>query len=143
MAAELKQDIFGRGIREVLHFELDFLEDGGYGRSVRTPRLAKLVFVESPTCLNFNDPQRPYPCQGCALMNFVPEERRGESVPCHHIPLTPAGETIATLFDPGNEMEAHDALRDWLRREITRLDAKEAAKEAEEESNARRWAAET
>jgi hypothetical protein len=30
--------MFGRDVLEVLQFELDFLEQGGYGRSVRTPR---------------------------------------------------------------------------------------------------------
>src|SRR5262245_44468952 len=39
-----------------LKFELDFIEDGGYGRSVRTPHKPTSVFQDSLTCLNFGDP---------------------------------------------------------------------------------------
>ena len=44
-----------RDVLEVLKFELSFLEQGGYGRSVRTPWKATSVFQDSPSCLNFND----------------------------------------------------------------------------------------
>ena len=37
-----------RDILEVLKFELSFLEQGGYGRSVRTPWKATSVFQDSP-----------------------------------------------------------------------------------------------
>ena len=88
-----QRDSFGRPIDEVLQFELDFLEQGGYGRSVRRPWQPKVMFMDSPTCLNFNDPERPHACTGCVLMDFVPEGARSERVPCHHIPLTASGET--------------------------------------------------
>src|SRR5262249_30721968 len=99
----MQRDSFGRPVKEVLQFELDFLEQGGYGRSVRTPWLPKVPFVDSPSCLNFNDPERPHPCKGCVLMEFVPEQHRSERVPCHHIPLTPSGATVESLFDPQDE----------------------------------------
>src|ERR1700758_303118 len=56
-----------RDVLEVLKFELDFLEQGGYGRSVRTPWKATATFQDSPTCLNFNDAERPHPCSECLL----------------------------------------------------------------------------
>ena len=38
--------------------ELDFVEKGGYGRSVRTPWLPTSAFQDSLTCLSFGDPER-------------------------------------------------------------------------------------
>ena len=61
-----------RDVLEVLKFELSFLEQGGYGRSVRTPWKATSVFQDSPSCLNFNDPARPHACSECLLTDFVP-----------------------------------------------------------------------
>src|SRR5215470_9133633 len=83
-----------RDILELLKAELDFIEKGGYGRSVRTPWLPTSVFQDAPTCVCF-----PYHTHDdeCALMQFVPLERRSEAVPCHFIPLNKAGETAAEL----------------------------------------------
>ncbi len=69
-----------RELLEKLKFELAFVEDGGYGRSVRTPQKSTSPFQDSLTCLNFGDPSRPHPCDECILMQFVPESRRGEDV---------------------------------------------------------------
>ena len=41
---------------ELLRFELKFLEDGGYGRSPRTPWRPPFIFEDSPSCLNLGDP---------------------------------------------------------------------------------------
>jgi hypothetical protein len=43
---------------EVLKAELDFIEKGGYGRSVKTPRQPTSVFQDSLSCLNFADPEK-------------------------------------------------------------------------------------
>ncbi len=86
-----------RELLEKLKFELAFVEDGGYGRSVRTPHKPTSPFQDSLTCLNFGDPSRPHPCAECILMQYVPESRKGEDVPCHHIPLDQESRTIATL----------------------------------------------
>jgi len=107
-----------RELLEKLKFELAFVEDGGYGRSVRTPQKSTAPFQDSLTCLNFGDPSRPHPCDECILMQFVPESRRGEDVPCHHIPLDGENRTIVTLDAP----EAEEALKRWLRHEIERLE---------------------
>jgi hypothetical protein len=42
-----------RDMLEVLKEELDFIEKGGYGRSVRTPWKPKSPFQDSLTCLNY------------------------------------------------------------------------------------------
>ncbi len=110
-----------RDVLEVLRFELAFLEQGGYGRSVRTPQVPTSVFLDSPSCLNFNDAsERPHPCSECLLTDFVPQEARGEAVPCHHIPMGPRGQTIADL--QGDQIATEDALRNWLKAMIARLE---------------------
>jgi hypothetical protein len=106
---------------QYLKFELDFLEQGGYGRSVRTPWQATSTFQDSPSCLNFDDPARPHPCTECLLMRFVPAASRGEAVPCHHIPIGPRGETIEDL--EGNRPVAEEALRNWLKSAIAQVEA--------------------
>jgi len=109
-------------VLELLRFELKFLEDGGYGRSPHTPWRPSLIFEDSPTCLNFDDSFRPHPCSECALLRFVPEDRREEKVPCRHIPLTTEGKTIDTFYHEGSEAELEAALGQWLRSEIERLE---------------------
>ena len=81
-------------ILEALKFELAFLEQGGYGRSVRTPQTPTRSFQDSLTCLNFGEPTMPHPCNECFLADFVPRNSQSEDVPCHHIPLNPAGDTV-------------------------------------------------
>ena len=106
-----------------LKFELAFIEDGGYGRSVRTPHKPTSTFQDSLTCLNFGDPLRSHPCSECVLMQYVPESRRDEDIPCHHIPLDQKNRTVATL----DEREGEEVLKQWLRNEIDRLEKELAA----------------
>src|SRR5262249_19907232 len=114
---------------EILKFELKFLEDGGYGRSPRTPWRPTNTFQDSPTCLNFNDPARPHPCSACLLMRFVPEERKNESIPCWFIPLGATGETIDYHCRCGTQLELEEALADWLRHTIRRIENERAGRE--------------
>lgn len=111
-----------RDILEILKFELEFIEDGGYGRSVRTPWKPTSIFQDSLTCLNFGDPECTRPCQECLLMEFVPPERRAESVPCHHIPLTASGRTVDQLEHAEDQAELEEAVKVWLRKTIQRLE---------------------
>jgi len=97
---------------------LAFIEDGGYGRSVRTPHQSTSPFQDSLSCLNFGDPSRARPCAECILMQYVPEPRKGEDIPCHHIPLDWKSRTLATLNADG----AEESLKLWLHREIERLE---------------------
>jgi len=115
-----------RDILELLKFELDFIESGGYGRSVRTPWLPTSVFQDSLTCLNFGDPQRTHPCNDCLLMDFVPAEGRAAGVPCHYIPLAPTGETVHTLERGQSQGDLESAVKQWLRTTIKRLEQERA-----------------
>jgi hypothetical protein len=112
-----------RDILEVLKFELSFLEQGGYGRSVRTPWKASSMFQDSPSCINFNDQSRPHPCNECLLTDFVPPEAREESIPCHFIPLNDLGETVDSMERHSDQLELEEALKTWLRSAIARLES--------------------
>ena len=61
-------------------------------------------------------------------MQFVPQEARTEQTPCIHIPLSPAGETVASLYRTGTQQELEEALGDWLRSTIRRIEAERAKK---------------
>jgi hypothetical protein len=115
-----------RDILEVLKFELNFLEQGGYGRSVRTPWKPTSVFQDSLSCINFNEPDRPHPCNECLLTDFVPREAQSESVPCHFIPLNPEGETVDSMERQYNQIELEDAVKNWLRATIQRIEQERA-----------------
>jgi hypothetical protein len=117
-----------RDMLEVLKFELNFLEQGGYGRSVRTPWKATSAFQDSPSCLNFNDPARPHPCSECLLTDLVPPESRQADIPCHFIPLNNLGETLDSLERHSHQLELEEALKTWLRLTIARLEHERAQK---------------
>ena len=119
-----------RKLLELFKFELKFLEDGGYGRSPRTPWRPRYVFEDSPTCLNFDDPSRTHPCSECLLMKFVPDERKNESSPCHFIPLTEKTETIDYFYRCGTQLELEEALANCLRKQISCIE--ELSPEGEE-----------
>ena len=116
-----------RDILEVLKFELKFLEDGGYGRSPHAPKRPSLVFEDSLTCMNFNTQEDRKPCGDCLLMQFVPANRSSEQIPCRHIPLNSAGQTLASLYERGTQPEIEESLRDWLKSSIQRLEQERKA----------------
>ncbi len=119
-----------RDILETLKFELNFLEQGGYGRSVRTPWKPTSAVLDSITCINFGDPERTRPCDECLLMDFVPGEAQAAEVPCHHIPLNAKGETVDSVERYDNQQEVEDKLKQWLRATIARLEGERARKES-------------
>lgn len=115
-----------RNLLEALKFELRFLEDGGYGRLPQTSWKPTLFFEDSPTCLNFNRWEKPAPCTECLLMQFVPQEDRSGKIPCRHIKLNAAGQTIQSLYECATQQEAEEALGTWLRTTINRLEQQRA-----------------
>src|ERR1700731_2109661 len=119
-AREVSMSDDKRDVLEVLKFELSFLEQGGYGRSVRTPWKATSVFQDSPSSLNFNDPARPHACNECLLTDRVPPESRHEDIPCHFIPLNNLGETVDSLERHAHQLELEEAMKNWLRLTIAR-----------------------
>lgn len=111
-----------RDLLEVLKFELEFLEKGGYGRSPRAAWRASRIFEDSPTCLNHALQEKARPCSECVLMQLVPEEHREKAVPCDHIPLNETGETVDALCRYATQQEMEEVLKKWLRATIQRME---------------------
>lgn len=118
-----------RDLLEVLKFELKLLEDGGYGRSPRSPWRPQLIFEDSPTCINFNSVEDPRPCTDCVLIQVVPPEFRSAQIPCRHIPFDSSGETLDSLYRYGDQVEIEQVVGGWLRATIKRLEEERAAAE--------------
>ena len=116
-----------RDVLEVLKTELGHIEKGGYGRSVRTPWQATSVFQDSLTCINYGYPYRAHPCDECVLNDLVPPESLGEVIPCHHIPLNEAGETIEMLESEDNQQSMEEKVKAWLRAKIQEIEEERAA----------------
>ena len=117
-----------RNVLELLRNELSFIEQGGYGRSVRTPWLPKSVFQDSLSCLNYGYPYRAHPCTECHLLDFVKPEDRSQSVPCHFIPLNEAGDTIEELEMKGDAAKLESTVKTWLHGKISRMEAEHSRK---------------
>ena len=115
-----------RDILELLKEELDFIDKGGYGRSVLTAWKPKSAFQDSLTCINYGYPYRAHPCNECHLLDFVSPEHQGAEVPCHFIPLNEAGETIEDLETEDNEAKLERKVRDWLCARINDIEEKRA-----------------
>ena len=107
-----------RDVLELLKEELAFVEQGGYGRSVRTPWSPKSPFQDSLTCINYAYPYRAHSCDDCHLIDFVANDDRSQPIPCHAISLNDAGETIEDLEAQNNQPKLESALKRWLRTRI-------------------------
>jgi hypothetical protein len=112
-----------RDILELLKDELVFIEQGGYGRSVRTPWVSKSIFQDSLSCLNYGYPYRAHSCADCRLLEFVGPQDHSQTVPCHFIPLNDAGNTVEELEQEGNEFETVQTVKTWLRKKICQIEA--------------------
>jgi len=111
-----------REVLQILRYELNYLEQGGFDRD------RALLGEESPfrgtfACINFGDPLQRHACQECLLHEFVPEDKKNEEFPCHHIRLSASGETIAELIEKNDPQRMVIALEHWLRSNIARLEA--------------------
>lgn len=115
-----------RDILELLKEELDFIEKGGYGRSVRTPSLSKSTFQDSLSCLNYGNQYRAHPCSECHLIDFVSPENRTQNVPCHSIPLNSDGDTIEDLELRDNQGKLEREVTNWLRAKIKEIEEQRA-----------------
>ena len=116
-----------RDLLELLKGELAFIQQGGYGRSVRTPWLPKSTFQDSLSCLNYGYPYRAHPCSECELMEFVSPQDRSKTIPCHFIPLNSSGTTIEELELEGNEQRLEGAVKQWLQAQISRIEGERAS----------------
>lgn len=115
-----------RDLLDVLKAELRFIEEGGYSRNWQRPWIPASFFEDSPSCLGFGHPERPPKCENCVLFELVPVLLRGETIPCHHIPLNEHGETVYTMErqNPPSEVEA--AVRTWLSYKIYEIEKRKA-----------------
>lgn len=111
-----------RDLLEVLKFELEYLEQGGYGRSPRAPWRPQYIFEDSLTCMNYDSKGSPGPCSDCVLMQLVPPEYRSENIPCRHIPFNVSRETLDSLYRYGGQNEIEETVGDWLRATIQGLE---------------------
>lgn len=116
-----------RDLLEVLKFELNFLNKGGYGRSPREPWRPQFVFEDSSTCMNYDCRENPDPCSNCILMQLVPPDLRDEKIPCRHIPLDSSGETLDSVYRYEDQHEVEEKVAAWLRETIERLEAERQA----------------
>lgn len=101
---------------DTLRLELKFLELGLY--RVPTAGRPPFVFEDSATCPRYGAAS----CPNCVLMQFVPSECRSEPVPCHHIRLNDARETVDSLYRTGTQETLEETLAKWLSATIKRLE---------------------
>jgi len=114
---------------EMLKIEKSILQDGGYGRSVRSPWRENRLFRDSVICLNLGEEMSRILCRECLLWDYVPTEHRAEEIPCHFIPLNDLKETVYSLEQAGKREEAEQALLNWLNQTIASLEQKLAKEE--------------
>ncbi len=112
-----------REVIDALKLEMDIIQDGGYGRSVRTPWRETTLFRDSVTCLNVGEAAKKRPCSDCLLIDHVPEDHKEDDLPCHSIPLNELGDTIASLEQKGDRAAIEAALVQWIQLTIKRLEA--------------------
>lgn len=115
-----------RAILDVLKSELNFIEKGGYGRSVHTPWQPTSIFRDSLSCLNFAMTERIHPCNECQLYSLIPQDAQKSDIPCHDIPLNEAGETLTMLEQRNDQAYMEETVKSWLQATIKKLEAKEA-----------------
>jgi hypothetical protein len=116
-----------RDMLVLLKSELSFIEQGGYGRPVKTPWKATSPFRESLTCVNYALPEKAHPCSECHLIDFVPSDKRREELPCHSIPLNAKGDTVESLERGENQAKLEAALKEWMRVQIRGLETMRSA----------------
>jgi hypothetical protein len=111
-----------REILQILRYELNYLEQGGFERD-RLATGATSPFLESFTCINFGDPVHTHACRECKLFPLVPEDKRNEELPCHFIRLGANGETMGELIQKHDPRRLAMVLEHWLRATIARMEA--------------------
>jgi len=61
-------------------------------------------------------------------MEFVPPDRRTAKIPCRHIPLNGAGETVDNLYRWATQEETETIVANWLKATIRTLESKQLEK---------------
>jgi nucleotide-binding universal stress UspA family protein len=114
-------------ILAALKAELEFLDNGGYGRPFRSGWRPTLLFRDSPICPDFFRHSIRSGCSECFLTDF--DSDQGNDVPgpypCHDIILNDAGDTIAKLQRTATQPELDRAYRAWLCAVIDKIEKSE------------------
>jgi hypothetical protein len=114
-------------VLQILRYELNYLEQGGFDRD-RILFGLQSPFLGTFACINFGDPLQAHACRECLLHQFVPKDKQSEEFPCHFIPLSPSGETIAELIQKHDPKRMASVLTDWLRTTIESLEQLRSAR---------------
>lgn len=101
-----KREIIG-----LLRLEIENIRRRGLGATFR----------DSVLCINAGKSHRADSCDQCLLLEFVPPEAREQGVPCHHIPLSEAGDTIASLIEGSRPREIESAVLAWMESALAQL----------------------
>ncbi len=109
-------------VLQMLRYELNYLEQGGFERD-RALFGTESPFLGTFACINYGDPLRAHACRECVLHQFAPKDKQTEEFPCHYIPLSASGETIADLIEKKDPNRMATALKEWLRATIAQLEA--------------------
>jgi hypothetical protein len=107
----------------LLQAELELIEGGGYGLPAGEPSAERPMFYRSLVCINhWQVPGHDEECHdNCILLDAVPEGHRSEKLPCHFIPLNPAGDTVQALEQSGDRERTAEEVKNWLRTTIAAL----------------------
>ena len=107
----------------LLEAELDLIEAGGYAPPAGRPGEERPIFDRSLVCINHWEVSgHEADCHdNCILLDAVPEAHRQERLPCHHIPLNDAGETVQSIESAEGRERAQEEVKRWLRTTIERL----------------------
>ena len=80
-----------------------------------------MLLRDSPACINYRDSSRENSCGECPLFSLVAAGQQNRLLPCHYIPLSPQGETVADLYGLGSQELLDQRYRNWLREKIQEL----------------------
>lgn len=102
-----KREIIG-----LLRLEIENIRQRGFGP----------YFRDSVLCINAGKTARADPCDQCLLLQFVPEKAQKEAVPCYHIPLNEAGQTVDSLRGQPAAKQLESAVLAWMEAAVARLE---------------------
>lgn len=102
-----KREIIG-----LLRMEIESIRQRGFGP----------YFRDTVLCINAGKTLRADPCEQCLLLRFVPPSAREQNVPCYHIPLNAAGDTIASLREKPDRRQLQSAVLAWMEATAARLE---------------------
>jgi len=122
-----------RDLLNVLKDELAYVEGGGYQWDPKRPGQPPRLFMDSPACINFNDPARSRPCSDCVLSLLAPREGRMGPFPCQHISLNSIGDTPDSLSRYKGQDDLGMAAGYWLRATVARLEDLEVRRQGNRE----------